>query len=338
VTTIGYSAFRNCTNLSSLTIGSGVTSVNGDLIIGCTNLHTIYYRGDMEGWFGISSAFSRLTIHYEYEDFLPSLGAPSRSLYIGGTKVEGALSIPKGYTSIPQGAFCGVTDITSISIPMTVSSIGSYAFYGCTGVTSLAISLGVNEIQSYAFYGCSGLTSLTFPKLSQLSSIGDCAFAECTGLTSVAIPATVTNIASRAFLGCSSLTEIAVKEGNSMYYSNGNCVMTNDSNTLIFGCSNSVIPEGVTSIGSYAFWNCTGLTSVVIPDSVTTIGYYAFEGCTGLETVTIPASVTFISEYAFANCSALTTVIYMGTEDSWYSRVCYNTFENAGSYTIQFMG
>ena len=68
------------------------------------------------------------------------------------------------------------------------------------------------------------------------------------------------------------------------------------------------IPNSVTSIGDYAFADCTGLTSVTIPDSVTSIGDYAFHGCTGLTSVTIPNSVTSIGSYAFQYCSGLTSV------------------------------
>ncbi len=69
-----------------------------------------------------------------------------------------------------------------------------------------------------------------------------------------------------------------------------------------------VIEDGVTSIGSYAFYNCTGLTTVTIPNSVTSIGEGAFEGCTGLTKVTIPDSVTSIGTEAFYGCTGLTTV------------------------------
>ena len=68
------------------------------------------------------------------------------------------------------------------------------------------------------------------------------------------------------------------------------------------------IPDSVTSIGDWAFRDCTGLTSVTIGNSVTSIGGYAFNGCTGLTGVTIPDSVTNIGKYAFSNCTGLTGV------------------------------
>lgn len=73
-----------------------------------------------------------------------------------------------------------------------------------------------------------------------------------------------------------------------------------------------VIPDQITYIGSWAFWQCNGLTNVTIPDSVTEIGEYAFEYSYGLTNMTIPASVTEIGEGAFYNCKNLISVVFKG--------------------------
>ena len=70
-----------------------------------------------------------------------------------------------------------------------------------------------------------------------------------------------------------------------------------------------VIPDSVTSIGDWAFYNCISLTSVVIPDSVTSIGEYAFRDCSSLTSVVIGDSVTSIGEYAFRDCTSLISVV-----------------------------
>ena len=80
----------------------------------------------------------------------------------------------------------------------------------------------------------------------------------------------------------------------------------------------AVIADGVTSIGSCAFYDCTSLTSVTITDSVTSISWSSFDGCTSLTSVTIPDSVTSISDGAFASCTSLTG-IWVAEGNSHYS-------------------
>ena len=106
------------------------------------------------------------------------------------------------------------------------------------------------------------------------------AFNGCDGLTSITIPNSVTSIEFWAFGGCTSLASISVNQGNTKYNSRDNCnaIIETESNTLILGCKNTVIPNSVTSIGKYAFRNCKGLTSITIPNSVTSVGDWAFEG------------------------------------------------------------
>ena len=212
-----------------------------------------------------------------------------------------------------------------------VTSIGDYAFFSCTTLTNVTIPNSVTSIESKgyaasgAFEGCRGLTSITIP--NSVTSINSYAFQSCTSLTSVTIGSGVTSIGGRAFNNCTSLISIAVDNGNTVYDSRDNCnaIIETETNLLIKGCENTVIPNTVTSICDDAFSYCSSLTSVTIPDSVTSIDNSAFYYCSGLTEVTIPSGVTSIGSYAFSNCSSLNVITSLATIAPTTTN---NTFEN----------
>ena len=132
----------------------------------------------------------------------------------------------------------------------------------------------------------------------------------------------MTSIGNYAFSDCSGLEKITVDRGNKRYDSWGNCnsIIDTETNTLIVGCKNSVIPNSVTSIGDGAFRGCRGLTELTLPNSVTSIGDCAFYGCSGLTELILPNSVTSIGNYAFSDCSGLEKItVDRGNKryDSW---------------------
>ena len=182
----------------------------------------------------------------------------------------------------------------------------------------------VTTIESFAFEGCKGLTSVTIP--NSVTSIGDYAFNGCRGLTSVTIPNSVTSIGDYAFNGCSGLTSIKVESGNAKYDSRNDCnaIIETNTNTIIAGCQNTIIPNTATSIGNYAFASCSSLTSLTIPNSITSIGDYAFASCSGLTSLTIPNSVTSIGDYAFNGCRGLTSVTIPNSVTSIGNYAFYN--------------
>ena len=216
-------------------------------------------------------------------------------------------------TSIGFKAFDSCTGLTSISIPNSVTSIGVYAFQGCSRLTSIIIPSSVTSIASYAFNGCSTLTSISIP--NNVTSIGTFAFQNCSGLTSVTIGNSVTSIGIYAFYGCNSLTSVNISDlaawCNISFKDNSSNPLNFAHHLFLNGTEikDLVIPNSMTSIGNYAFYGCSCLTSLTIPNSVTSIGNYAFSGCSSLTSLTIPNSVSSIGTYAMSSCSALETIV-----------------------------
>ena len=281
VTSIGGYAFYGCTGLTSITIPDSVTNIEYYTFYGCTGLASI-------------------TI----PDSVTSI---ERYTFYGCTGLT-KIIIPDSVTSIGSSAFSGCTSLSSVTISDKVTSISSYAFHGCTSLTSIMIPDSVTNIDWGAFSECTGLTSITIP--DSVTNIERYAFSGCTGLTSITIPDSVTSIGGYAFCGCTGLTSIIVDKNNKTYDSRNNCnaIIESETNSLVLGCQNTVIPSSVTSIGDNAFDSYNGLTSITIPDSVKSIGYAAFYCCTGLTSITIPGSVKSIGGYAFGGCTGLTSI------------------------------
>ena len=275
VTAIGNYAFWDCKSLTSIKIPEGVTTVGERAFYNCTGLTSIV--------------------------------------------------ISEGVTTIGDSAFRCCSGIDCIVIPESATTIGDYAFSWCSGITSIVIPEGVTTIGKDAFYECSGLTTITVAEGNQAYKSVDGNLYTKNGKTLVQytigkedthfeIPEGVTTIGNNAFSYCRSLTSITIAEGNQAYKSVDGNLYTKDGKTLVqyaIGKEDThfEIPEGVKTIGDYAFIGCSGITSIVIPEGVTTIGDSAFWYCTSLTSIVIPESVTTIGDYAFCDCKSLTSIV-----------------------------
>lgn len=145
--------------------------------------------------------------------------------------------------------------------------------------------------------------------------IDDGAFSGCSNLTSITIAKSVRSIGwsgdvRSVFKGCSNLTSINVAYDNAIYDSRNDCnaIIETETDTLIVGCKNTIIPNSVSNVNCFAFSGCSGLTTISIPDSVVIICGHAFSDCQSLTSITIPDSVKTISDGAFSGCSALESI------------------------------
>ena len=302
MTTIGNSAFRNCTGITQVTLPNcqHLNSIGSYAFAGDTNMNVVG---------GNTILPNTLTTIGSYA---------FQNCY----KLDKNLTIPVGMTNIAEGVFQSCVRIPSVSfanvngtlttiganafrndislsgnltLPSALQTLGSYAFYGCNNYyCNLNIPDNVKTIGSYAFYGCSSLSgNLSLPL--GLTSLGSYAFYNCQGLSGhLIIPHGITNINNYTFYNCNGLQSITLSPnittiGTSAYY---NC--TNLEGRL-------TIPTNVTTLGDNCFRNCKKLEgSLVIPNNVTTIGSYAFYGDTNFSgTLTIGHSVDVISSYAF---------------------------------------
>ena len=337
VTTIGYRAFYGCTGLTSVTIGDSVTGIGYDAFWGCTSLTSITVDENNPNYKSIDGN-------------LYSKDGKTLIQYAIG-KTATSFVIPDSVTTIDNYAFEDCDSLTSITIPGSVTTIGGSAFRGCSSLESLTIPFvgakaGVTSSDNYQYplgylFGTSSYTggvatrqeyyasmhsttSTTYYIPSSLKSvtvtggyIPTGAFYNCNNITNITLGDDVTGIGYEAFSGCTSLTSISVDENNPNYKSIDGNLYSKDEKTLIqyaIGktATSFVVPDSVTTIGSYAFRYCTSLTSVTFGENskLTTIGSSAFFGFTGLTSITIPNSVTSIGSSAFAYCTSLTSVTF----------------------------
>ena len=234
-----------------------------------------------------------------YNSYKGDLLIPSSIVYDG---------VYYNVTAIGDYAFSNCTELTSVYIPNSYKKIGMYAFAGSKNLTSVTLPNTVTEIGYRAFQGCSSLGNIRLPNV--LMSLSSYLFEDCTSLTSILIPSSVTQIGTNPFYGCSSLESITVSPDNPKYDSrdDSNAIIETETNTILSGCFNTVIPESVEHIASYAFYHQTRLTSINLHDNITSIGNYAFEHCESLTSITIPKSMKAIDARSFGYCFSMKTV------------------------------
>ena len=267
-TSFGYGAFSYCSGLTNITFGSSVTSIGPAAFRSCSGLTSV--------------RIPKLVVSIGNQAFDGC--SKLMGVYIDDVASWCKISFGNYYSNplvYANKLYVDDVLVTDLVIPSSTTRIGSFAFCKCSSLTSVTIPDSVVDIGSYAFRNCSGLTTIIMP--DSVASIGSSAFEYCSKLANVYI-ADLAAWCDIRFGGISSNPLSCAKK----FYVEG--VLVTD----------LTIPDSVTSIGSYSFYNCSGLTSITVPNSVTNIGSYAFGSCSGLTNLLLKGDAPSVGGRAFS--------------------------------------
>ena len=238
------------------------------------------------------------------------------------------IKFPNTVTKIGTSAFECCSNLANIRMSSNIEYVGTSAFGSCGNLifneengikylgnndnkylilfdgenaTNLEINNQTRIIRGHAFYQSENITDVIIP--DSVIQIGEGAFAECDNLENVTISKNVKYLTSRAFEDCGNLNSLIVDDENEWFDSRDNCnaIIETSTNTLIIGCNNTVIPNGIVKIGS-AFTGLNSLESITIPSSVTNISGGSFRGCR-LKTIIVETGNTKYDSRN--NCNAI---------------------------------
>ena len=357
VTSIGYGAFKNSTNLKSVSIPNSVTMIWDDAFNQCNALTEINIPNSVEiignRAFHYCQSLESLEIpegvwQIGDEAFmgnfkLTNLKLPNSLQTIGKSALSGCgfktITIPTGLNTLPMGLFGICMELESLVIPNNITTIESDVFVGCLGLTSIEIPNSVESLGGYAFSGCDNLETVILSE--KLTVIEDGTFTNCPNIKniyfnsttppSIGGSSTIDSSTPTCYIPCGTLEAYEASDwakvaseldelcNNTIIYTslNGKIVTpyAKDafganiiSNTYENGQGIITFDGPVTSIGDFAFYECSQLWTITLPESVTSIGNSAFDQCVMLSSINLPESITSIGSQAFFYCIALNEI------------------------------
>lgn len=315
ILSIGRYAFSGCKNLKKISIPVSVEIIGLAAFSG-SGIESIHLPANLKTI--STAAFSGCTN-------LKSVEFPA-----GLTKIENMafeksglirMELPDTVTTMGSGVFSECPNLEFVKLPRNLEIIELSMFEKCAKLQSVVFPENVKVIGRWAFMWCDELQNFTLPE--SVETIGLQAFIDCESLTEVTIPAKVTTIEQNSFSGCGKLRAIYVAEGNPAYQSVDGVLMTKDG-TMVHTCPGAkegtfVIPNGVTTIASLAFFDCQNLKRLVIPATLTTINERGFDFCDNLLSFYFSGAAPEEELLKKMDISSDATLYYLEGQSGWTS-------------------
>ena len=315
ILSIGRYAFSGCKNLKKISIPVSVEIIGLAAFSG-SGIESIHLPANLKTI--STAAFSGCTN-------LKSVEFPEALTKIESRAFEKSglirMELPDTVTTMGSGVFSECPNLEFVKLPRNLEIIELSMFEKCAKLQSVVFPENVKVIGRLAFMWCDELQNFTLPE--SVETIGLQAFIDCESLTEVTIPANVTIIEQNSFSGCGKLRAIYVAEGNPAYQSVDGVLMTKDG-TMVHTCPGAkegtfVIPNGVTTIASLAFFDCQNLKRLVIPATLTTINERGFDFCDNLLSFYFSGAAPEEELLKKMDISSDATLYYLEGQSGWTS-------------------
>lgn len=312
---IGRYAFSGCKNLKKISIPVSVEIIGFAAFSG-SGIESIHLPANLKTI--STAAFSGCTNlkSVEFPEALTKI--ESRAFEKSGLV---RMELPDTVTTMGSDVFSECPNLEFVKLPRNLEVIEMSMFKKCAKLQSVIFPENVKVIGRWAFMWCDELQNFTLPE--SVETIGLQAFIDCESLTEVTIPANVTIIEQNSFSGCGKLRAIYVAEGNPAYQSVDGVLMTKDG-TMVHTCPGAkegtfVIPNGVTTIASLAFFDCQNLKRLVIPATLTTINERGFDFCDNLLSFYFSGAAPEEELLKKMDISSDATLYYLEGQSGWTS-------------------
>ncbi len=337
---IYYEAFKNQTQITSVTIPSTVVDIRNSAFVGCSGITKLDVPRYCDAYAGAFYGMDNLKelsmpLYKDFGDYFrdgtrtdypPKLDTLHIKTITGSSFTLSSctqlkkVTFDNSITNIPDFFMGGCTSLSDITLPTGLTALGHNAFQG-TAISEFTLPRTITIVPYELLYGCTSLTNVNLH--DGVITIENGVFNGCSSLTELTLPPKLQHLNFRALAG-TSITEITVPASMTVidYGAFSGAKLLSKIN-LHSGITNIgaeafvetalesfTLPESVNTVGGALFRNCTSLTSVTLNSKISSIGGDFFNGCSALKTYTVPSTVTTLGSQIFKDCTSLESVIF----------------------------